>query len=62
LSARKETFEVELLKFGETCKMAIPSEARKGTCRDLTGSTCKMVKIKSRPQTTNYVGSENCSW
>lgn len=26
LSAQKETFDVELLKFGETFKMAIPSE------------------------------------
>jgi hypothetical protein len=28
LSARRETGEAELLKFGETCDMAIPSQAR----------------------------------
>ena len=27
LSARRETGDVELLKFGEPCKMAIPSQA-----------------------------------
>jgi len=39
LSAFVETLRVELVKFGETFQMAIPSEARKGTCRDLTAST-----------------------
>lgn len=34
LSAQTETFDVELRKFGEPFKMGIPSEARKGTCRD----------------------------
>ena len=29
LSARRETGDVELLKFGEPCKMAIPSQARR---------------------------------
>jgi hypothetical protein len=29
LSARRETGDVELLKVGETCEMAIPSQARK---------------------------------
>ena len=28
LSARRETGDAELLKFGETCEMAIPSQAR----------------------------------
>jgi hypothetical protein len=28
LSARRETGDVELLKVGETCEMAIPSQAR----------------------------------
>jgi len=27
LSAHRETGDAELLKFGETCKMAIPSQA-----------------------------------
>jgi hypothetical protein len=27
------------VKFGEPFNMAIPSEARKGTCRDLTAPT-----------------------
>ena len=31
LSARGETRDVELLKFGEPCKMAIPSQARRLT-------------------------------
>ena len=30
----RETRDAELLKFGETCQMAIPSQARKGRCRD----------------------------
>ena len=30
LSARGETRDVELLKVGETCQMAIPSQARRG--------------------------------
>ena len=37
LSARREIGDVELLKFGETCEMAIPSQARSnapGRCRD----------------------------
>src|SRR5271169_6258061 len=29
LSARRETADAELLKVGETCQMAIPSQARK---------------------------------
>jgi len=31
-----ETYGVELVKFGEPCKMAIPSEAKNylGTCRE----------------------------
>jgi hypothetical protein len=29
-----ETFKVEPRKFGEPFNMGIPSEARKGTCRD----------------------------
>lgn len=51
---------MDALKFRETFKMAILSEARKGTCRDLTGAHLSenMVKRKSRPQTQ---GSENCS-
>ena len=39
LSALEEILRVEPLKFGETCKMAIPSQARKGRCRDLIGGT-----------------------
>ena len=31
LSARRETGDVELLKVGEPCKMAIPSQARPET-------------------------------
>ena len=40
LSARQETGDAELLKFGETCETAIPSQARTdgsfrtGRCRD----------------------------
>ena len=34
LSALREIEDVELRKFGEPFKMGIPSEARKGTCRD----------------------------
>ena len=36
LSALRETADAELLKFGETCEMAIPSQApvRRGRCRD----------------------------
>jgi len=40
LSARREIGDAELLKFGETSKMAIPSQARTddmfptGRCRD----------------------------
>lgn len=34
LSAPLEMKDVELRKFGEPFKMGIPSEARKGTCRD----------------------------
>jgi len=37
LSARREIGDAELLKFGETCEMAIPSQARSnapGRCRD----------------------------
>ena len=37
LSARRETGDAELLKFGEPCNMAIPSQARpesRGRCRD----------------------------
>jgi len=41
LSARRETGDAELLKFGEPCNMAIPSQAlpekstlRPGRCRD----------------------------
>lgn len=35
MSARVETFEVELPKFGETCaKLAIPSQARHAERRD----------------------------
>ena len=41
LSARRETGDAELLKFGEPCNMAIPSQAlpersafRLGRCRD----------------------------
>lgn len=36
LSALEETSDVELLKFGETCQMAIPSQAsiRRRRCRD----------------------------
>lgn len=30
LSARRETGDAELLKFGETCEMAIPSQAPDG--------------------------------
>jgi hypothetical protein len=30
---------IELIKFGEACKMVIPSQARKGRCRDLMVST-----------------------
>jgi hypothetical protein len=30
----RETRDAELLKVGETCQMAIPSQARKGRCRD----------------------------
>jgi len=31
LSALRETGDAELLKFGEPCEMAIPSQAREGT-------------------------------
>ena len=34
LSALREIEDVELRKFGEPFKLGIPSEARKGTCRD----------------------------
>ncbi len=34
LSALREIEDVELRKFGEPFKMGMPSEARKGTCRD----------------------------
>jgi hypothetical protein len=33
LSARRETGDAELLKFGETCDMAIPSQALPETAR-----------------------------
>src|ERR1700683_4303649 len=34
LSARRETGDAELLKFGEPCKMAIPSQARPESGRE----------------------------
>ena len=34
LSARRETGDAELLKFGEPCNMAIPSQARSGNGRE----------------------------
>jgi len=39
LSTLREISCVNPVKFGETFKMAIPSEARKGTCRDLTAGS-----------------------
>ena len=63
LSALCERTGVELLKNGETCKMAIPYKSRKYSeeGRDFTAAAkVTMLKRKSSPQTLK--GGESCSW
>tara|TARA_Y100000814_G_scaffold26154_1_gene17271 strand:- start:218 stop:490 length:273 start_codon:yes stop_codon:yes gene_type:complete len=68
LSALCESIGVELLKNGETFKMAIPCQASKNyfgegveTLRAAAKVFRTMLKRKSSPQTPQG-GSENCSW
>ena len=48
LSARRETGDAELLKFGEPCNMAIPSQARPENGRE--GVETRWAAPKSRGQ------------
>ena len=52
-SALREIVGVEGIKFGERCKMPIPSQALMGRCRDLTVPTYGKCYGEEKVQTTN---------